>query len=174
MTRLGRRHKFQAKNGGPRRALSCLVPGNRGQIPRKALPTRRICPRPRWSGGAGIIRSTLVPAVTIGVGGTTSSRGCCTMWETWWLAVPVTSLSSTPNSTAPRARNALRRICLPRPCPRPITRIGWCPGLCVWSLKTGYPLKPPVGIYGEILACLYPSLLSKTGWKVGKKRPATR
>jgi hypothetical protein len=37
-------------------------------------------------------------------------------------------------------------------------------------LKTAYPIKPPVGIYGEITGCLFPSPPAKTGWKVGEKK----
>jgi hypothetical protein len=40
-------------------------------------------------------------------------------------------------------------------------------------LKTAYPIKPPVGIYGEITACLFPLRLSKTGWRTGEKRAAS-
>jgi hypothetical protein len=172
MTRLGKRHKFQANNRGLRRALPCLVPVNMSQILRKGLPTRRICPGPRWSGGAGTIHSTRVPAVTIGVGGITLSRGCCTTWAMWGLAGPGTFISCTPNITVLSARNVLRRTCLTMRCPRPITRIGWYPWPCAWSLKTAYPTKPPVGIYGAITAYLCPLPPSKTGWKVGGKKAA--
>ena len=60
------------------------------------------------------------------------------------------------------------------PCPRPITRIGWCPWRCAWSLKTAYPIKLRVGIYGAITAGLFPLLPSKTGWKVGEKKAASQ
>ena len=170
MTRLGRRHKFEANNWGPRRALPCLVPEHRGQIPRKALPTRRICHRPRSSGAAGIIRPTLAPDGTSGGGGTTSLLGCCPPWATWWLAAPLTSIPDTPNPTVPGARNVLRQICLTMRCPRPITRSGWDPWPCAWSLKRAYPIKPPVGLYGAPTGCLGPLPPARTGWKAGDKK----
>jgi Transposase len=41
-------------------------------------------------------------------------------------------------------------------------------------LRTAYPIKPPVGIYGEITACLCPSPPSKTGWKGGGKKAVSQ
>src|SRR5213593_4751611 len=37
----------------------------------------------------------------------------------------------------------------------------------------GWPINQPVGIYGEIIAFLFPSPPSKTGWRAGGKKAAS-
>src|ERR671915_118780 len=173
MTKLGKCCKFQASNSWPRRALPCLVPGNIYRIPRKALPNRRICLSPRLFCVAGTTGITPVHVVTIVVGGTISSPGFCTTLEIWLLAGPVTSISFTRNITAPTAVNVLLRTCPTMLCPRPTTLIASFPWPCGWWWRMDWPINQPVGIYGEIIAFLFPSPPSKTGWRAGGKKAAS-
>ena len=150
--------------------MPCLVPGNIYRIPRKALPNRRICLSPRLFCVAGITSITPVHVVSIVVGGTTWSPGFCTTSEIWLAAGPVTSISFTRNITAPSAVNVLLRTCRSMLCPRPTTLIASFPWPCGWWWRMGCRINKPVGIYGEIIAFLFPSPPSKTGWREGGKK----
>src|SRR5437588_1201966 len=75
--------------------------------------------------------------------------------------------------TAPSAVNVLLRTCPTRLCPRPTTLIASFPWPCGWWWRMGWPINQPVGIYGEIIAFLFPSPPSKTGWRAGGKKAAS-
>src|SRR6184192_3836883 len=46
-------------------------------------------------------------------------------------------------------------------------------GRAGWWWRMGWPINQPVGIYGEIIAFLFPSPPSKTGWRAGGKKAAS-
>src|SRR5437588_9516971 len=46
-------------------------------------------------------------------------------------------------------------------------------GRAGWWWRMGWPINQPVGIYCEIIAVLFPSPPSKTGWRAGGKKAAS-
>src|SRR5881275_3472904 len=55
----------------------------------------------------------------------------------------------------------------------PLQLIASFPWPCGWWWRMGWPINQPVGIYGEIIAFLFPSPPSKTGWRAGGKKAAS-
>jgi hypothetical protein len=142
-------------------------------VPRGSL-VFKTCPG-RWSNtarevtGAGAVLTAV--AVVIAIPSDTESS---TMSVARTGTGPATCTSCIPNTAArPVAFTSARTCPTSRP-PAAITPSASSPWPCVWWPKMACPIEPPPGISGAITASSFPSLPSKTGWRLREKKTAAQ
>src|SRR6185437_11203859 len=151
------------------------------QDPANIAPTRpsasidpRTCPGPRSASGAATTGGAPARGVVTAPTATGSPAAPSTTWAIPLPGGPATSSCFVRSTTAAAAASTSTPTPPTWPTPAVITPAGSSSWPSGWSSRMAYPIAPPPGRFGAIIACSSPTPRSRTGSRSGGKKAARR